>query len=55
MALDIIRQRLHNQLISQTKYIQPDQIVEWLGAIQAQDYAGAKWALGQRLAGEHNR
>ncbi len=49
MTLDIIRQRLHNQLLSQTKYTQPDQIVEWLGAVQAQDYSGAKWALGLRL------
>jgi len=24
-------------------------VVRWLGAIQAQDYAGAKWALGLRL------
>ena len=25
--------------------------VSWLGAVQAQDYAGAKWALGMRAAG----
>ena len=24
-------------------------MVEWLGAVQAQDYAGAKWGLGQRM------
>ena len=23
----------------------------WLGAVQSQDYAGAKWALGQRTRG----
>jgi hypothetical protein len=51
MALDIIRHRLHNQLLSQTKLTEPSQVVEWLGAVQAQDYAGAKWALGQRLKG----
>lgn len=49
MTLDIIRHRLHNQLLSQTKYTRPDQVVEWLGAVQSQDYAGAKWALAQRL------
>ncbi len=49
MTLDIIRYRLHNQLLSQTKYAQPSQVVEWLGAVQSQDYAGAKWALAQRL------
>ncbi len=48
MTLDILRQRLHNQLLSQTKCTEPAQIVEWFGAVQAQDYAGAKWALGQR-------
>jgi len=49
MTLDIVRYRLHSQLLSQTKFTQPAQVVEWLGAVQSQDYAGAKWALGQRL------
>lgn len=49
MPLDMICRRLHNQLLSQTKYTRPDQVVEWLGAVQAQDYGGAKWALGLRL------
>ena len=49
MTLDITRYRLHNQLLSQTNSTQPDQVVAWLGAVQSQDYAGAKWALGQRL------
>lgn len=49
MTLDIVRYRLHNQLLSQTKYSKPGQVVEWLGAVQSQDYAGAKWALAQRL------
>ncbi len=49
MTLDIIRGRLHNQHLSQTKCTEPAQVVEWFGAVQAQDYAGAKWALGQRL------
>jgi len=49
MTLDIVRHRLHNQLLAQTEYTQPGQIVEWLCAVQSQDYAGAKWALGQRV------
>lgn len=49
MTLDITRYRLHGQLLSQTKHTKPGQVVEWLGAVQAQDYAGAKWALAQRL------
>jgi hypothetical protein len=48
MALDLIQQRLHNQLLSQTKFTQPSQVVAWLGAVQSQDYAGAKWALSLR-------
>src|SRR5262245_48950376 len=51
MALDIIRQRLHNQLLSHTKFTQPSQVVAWLGAVQSQDYAGAKWAVAQRTKG----
>jgi hypothetical protein len=27
----------------------PDQVVDWLGTVQAQDYLGAKWALGLRM------
>ncbi|MBN2116537.1 MAG: AlkZ family DNA glycosylase [Anaerolineales bacterium] len=49
MALDIIRYRLHNQLLSQTKSTRPSQVVEQLGAVQSQDYAEAKWALAQRV------
>lgn len=42
-------QRLYHQHISQNRFERPDQIVDWLGAVQAQDYAAAKWALGLRL------
>lgn len=51
MTLDILQQRLHNQLLSQTKFDQPSQVVAWLGAVQSQDYPGAKWALAQRTKG----
>ena len=49
MTFDIVRYRLHTQLLSQTTLTQPSEVVEWLGAVQSQDYAGAKWALAQRL------
>ena len=49
--LDIAHQRLHNQLISQRTFEKPDDVVKWLGAVQAQDYAAAKWAVGLRLQG----
>ncbi|HEX5809272.1 MAG TPA: winged helix DNA-binding domain-containing protein [Anaerolineales bacterium] len=49
MTLDIPRYRLHHQFLSTTNLTEPSQVVSRLGAIQAQDYAGAKWALALRL------
>lgn len=47
--LNIAYQRLHNQLITQQSFEKADDVVRWLGAVQAQDYAAAKWALGLRM------
>ena len=47
--LDIARQRLHNQFLSQQIFEKPEDVVQWLGAVQSQDYGAAKWALGLRL------
>lgn len=44
----IARQRLHNQQLTHTAFAQPEQVVQWLGAVQAQDYGAAKWALALR-------
>ncbi|TMF51214.1 MAG: winged helix DNA-binding domain-containing protein [Chloroflexi bacterium] len=49
--LDIAHQRLHNQLIARHTFEKPSDVVQWLGAVQAQDFAGAKWALGLRIEG----
>ncbi len=49
--LDIVHRRLHNQLITQRAFEKPGDVVRWLGAVQAQDYAAAKWAVGLRLQG----
>ena len=46
---DITHLRLHNQRLSTTTFKKPADVVGWLGAVQSQDYAGAKWALGQRI------
>jgi hypothetical protein len=46
---DIARLRLHNQRLSTTMFKNSSDVVGWLGAVQSQDYAGAKWALGQRI------
>jgi len=45
----IARQRLLNQRLAGNPFEKPEEVVRWLGAVQAQDYAGAKWALGLRL------
>src|SRR5262249_29764738 len=49
--LDIVRQRLLNQQLSRPRFSKPEELVAWLGAVQAQDFAGAKWSLGLRLTG----
>lgn len=51
IALDVIGRRLRNQKLSRTDVREPADVVAWLGAVQAQDYAGAKWALGLRTKG----
>lgn len=51
MALDIVRYRLYNQFLSQTDITEPAEVVKRLGAVQSQDFAGGKWALGLRMKG----
>jgi len=46
--MKIIDQRLSNQHITRQTLQEPAEIVARLGAVQAQDYAAAKWALGLR-------
>ena len=45
----IALRRLYQQRLSQNPLATPDEVVAWLGAVQAQDYGGAKWALGLRM------
>lgn len=45
----IPEQRLANQLVTRTARRDPAGVVAWLGAVQAQEYGPAKWALGLRL------
>jgi len=46
---NIAVQRLYNQRLLQTEFQTPSEVVAWMGAVQSQDYAFAKWALGLRL------
>jgi len=48
--LPLITLRLQNQLLVQPPFDAPQQVVEWMGAVQAQDYRMAKWAVGCRTA-----
>jgi hypothetical protein len=45
---DIAQLRLYNQQISVSKFNHPADCIAWLGAVQAQDYLGALWAVGLR-------
>jgi hypothetical protein len=46
--LATVRRRLVEQRLAGQPFDQPEQAVRWLGAVQAQEYAEAKWSLGQR-------
>ncbi len=46
---DIAQLRLQNQNIAHHTFTTPEQLVGWMGAIQAQDYPGAKWSIALRL------
>jgi len=48
---EIIALRLQNQQFAHTGFNTPADLVKWLGATQAQDYAAAKWAIGLRMQG----
>jgi hypothetical protein len=48
-SFDVARQRLRNQQLSSPHFTRASELVKWLGAVQAQDYYGAKWAVGQRM------
>jgi hypothetical protein len=46
---DIARLRLHHQLLLDTKLNTAKEVVAYMGAMQAQDYAMSKWAVGIRM------
>jgi hypothetical protein len=48
---EIIKLRLFNQQLAETKFTKPQEFVSWMGAIQSQDYGMAKWAIGLRVPG----
>src|SRR5436190_10253869 len=48
---DIAHRRMRNQRLVGAPFATPDEAVGLLVAVQSQDYAGAKWAVGQRVRG----
>ncbi len=48
-------QRLVSQQLAHSRLSNPTEVVHWLGAVQAQDYLGAKWSLGLRIENAHDR
>jgi hypothetical protein len=48
---EIARARLYSQQIEAPRFESSKDIVGWMGAIQAQDFEMAKWALGVRIPG----
>jgi hypothetical protein len=50
---DIARLRLRVQRLAlgSERLAKPEQVVGWLGAVQSQEYALARWSVGMRMAG----
>jgi hypothetical protein len=48
---EIGRMRMEAQGIATARFRDPAEAVAWLGAVQAQDFASAKWTIGLRVAG----
>src|SRR5687768_15019701 len=46
---DIVQLRLANQKLRKSAFNNPEEMVKWFCAIQAQDYLGALWSIGQRM------
>ena len=44
----ILQHRLNNQLLSYSKFNSAEETVQWMGAVQGQDYSPGLWAIGLR-------
>lgn len=47
---EVARQRVAAQALTGSAFTVPAAVVQWLGAVQAQDYPLATWSVAQRLA-----
>ena len=51
---DLVSARLLNQRLASPAFERAVDVVRWFGAVQAQDFNGAKWALGLRMRNATN-
>jgi len=49
--LAIVHRRMHEQRLAGEPFDTPAQVIGWLGAMQAQEHAEAKWSIGERTHG----
>jgi hypothetical protein len=49
MTAGLLPARLSNQGLARAAFRRAEEVVAWFGAVQAQDYLGALWGIGQRL------
>ncbi len=47
----LVARRTRGQQLARPRFGDPAELVSWMGAMQAQDYAATKWAVGLRLRG----
>ena len=52
-STELIAARLHHQQLVRSSKRDPAEVVAWLGAMQAQDFSSAKWAIGLRAPACH--
>src|SRR5688500_5985436 len=45
----LLHHRLSNQGLISSEFTTPEQVVQWMGAVQAQDFFGSLWSIGMRL------
>ncbi|MBK9124802.1 MAG: AlkZ family DNA glycosylase [Chloroflexi bacterium] len=48
--MNIAHARMHSQRLVTPAFETPGEVVRWMGAMQAQDYHQAVWAIGSRMA-----
>jgi hypothetical protein len=48
---DLLAARIANQCLTGSTLRRPEDVVAWMGAVQAQEFGPARWGVGQRMVG----